>query len=248
MRFASTLVLIICLSGAASAVADEPITLAYYNRPPLKMTMPDGSVGGTTATAAAAAFTKAGVAFFWREMPAARLLAEIEQNSSRICGVGYHRTPERDRSMLITKSVDRETPTIAVAMATSEVQDGVSLDQLLGDPANLIEMKLSKSYGAVLDARLKRAKARVELTTRNYDAIMAMIGAGRPIITFMTEGELDYYVKQAVISRDAVRILHFPELAMGEEAHIICSKSVGHDVIERLDRAIDSDKRGAGEG
>lgn len=245
MRFAWVFVLVAGIICAASARADEPIRLVYNDRPPFKMTLPDGTAGGTSAETAGSVFTQAGIPFIWQEIPAARQVAEIEKNLERICAVGFHETPDRERFALFTQAIDREMPLVAVGGPGAGISDGISLDRLLGDPNVLIELKLSRSYGNVLNTRLKAAKARIEPTSLNLEAIVEMIRAGRPIVTFMSQREIDYYLSDGTIAADAVRIAHFPELAPGETLHIMCSKNVGRDVIDRLDRVIGRERPGS---
>ena len=78
----------------AAAQILAPITLAYNDRPPYILSLPDGSAAGLTATPAAQAFKAAGIPVIWKKSPTNRQLAELKENTDRQCAVGWFKNPE----------------------------------------------------------------------------------------------------------------------------------------------------------
>lgn len=147
------------LAAAGAAHAQGTIDLHFYARPPYMVLGADGNATGLTADPAKAAFDKAGVPFRWQHTPAKRQLVLIESGNGLDCGVGWYKTPEREKFGKFTAPLYRDKPTVAIVRKQFQPQP-TTLAGVVADQALRVVMKVGLTYGQdVVDtiARLNMA-------------------------------------------------------------------------------------------
>lgn len=226
------------LSFSSSTWAAGEITLHYNERPPYLVSEASGGAGGLTATPAAEAFKKAGIAFKWAKTPSTRQLAILEQNADKDCAVGWFKTPTREAFALFTKPIYRDKPWTALTNVNFKVAAGEKLADLLADKKTRLLVKDSYSYGGFIDDLLKKLKPTQTVVTLESPQMIQMIKAGHADLTFVSPEEADYFISQAGLSSNDVKKQNFPDVPQGEYRYIMCSKQVGTEVIEKLNKAI----------
>ena len=87
----------ILFSWMVSAIADSDITIYSASLPPYQVDNGDGTFSGLIDTPVAAALTAAGIHFIWRRSTFNRELEAVEKNESKVCAVGFFKSPDRDR-------------------------------------------------------------------------------------------------------------------------------------------------------
>ncbi len=225
------------LFGATLAAAQTPIVLQHDERPPFLKTEADGSVSGVVATPVVQAFQKAGIPYVWKYESATRQVAQI-QRGARVCSVGWYKTPEREQYAKFSKPISQDTPTIALANSSFQVQGKADLEQILSEPEVTVLIKTSIVYGPYLDTRFARMKAKRIATYEEFGAMIRLIKLGRAQITFIPIEEAEYYIDKMGYSRNDFNIIHFADMPPGQKRYIMCSKSIENEVMERLDAAI----------
>src|SRR5262249_18054259 len=118
MRVGIVLALLLATSGVARA--DDALILYYHERPPYSAKQPDGSVHGITADVAATALQAAGVTFRWADLPPARQLEVIRRGETRVCGLGWFKSPEREGFAKFTGPIYHDRPALVVARADDQ--------------------------------------------------------------------------------------------------------------------------------
>jgi len=223
--------------GATLAAAQTPIVLQHDKRPPFLKTEADGSVSGTVATPVAQAFQKAGIPYVWKYESAARQVAQM-QSGARVCSVGWYKTPERERYAKFSKPISQDTPMIALANSSFQVQGKADLEQILSNPKVTVLIKTLVVYGPYLETRFARMKAKRIATYEEFGAMIRLIKLGRAQITFIPIEEAEYYIDKMGYARNDFNIIRFADMPPGEKRYIMCSKSIENEVMERLDAAI----------
>ena len=236
MRSLGLLALLMVASPAVRA--EDPITLYFNDRPPFKMRLPDGSVGGITAGPAAAAFAAAHIPVVWADVPASRQIDAVKNATTRTCAVGFYKTAQREAFAKFTDAVSTDGALTIFARKGFTVADHTTLEDLLAHKDYRIVIKQSNSYGDVIDRAISQAAVSIERIASNYDTIVKMIINGRSDFTFISPEEITYYEKALNFDASAYRILDVAGLPPGERRHLMCSKGVEDGVIARFNAAL----------
>lgn len=228
----------LALAGlAAGAQAQESVTLHYYERPPYAMPGLEGDVGGLIADRVTQAMTRTTVPFSWRQTPAKRLLALIESNRGRDCGVGWYKTPERELIAQFSKPVYIDHPAVAIVRPSFGLAPGTTLRQVFDDPRLRLLMKDGLTYGAYMRGLMASYRAQVQVVTVEQVQMVRMIAAGRADMMFGPQEEARYLVSHVDPS---LRILNFPDAPAGEARYLMCSKRVDPLTLALINAALDA--------
>ena len=145
----------LALSWSAITWADD-LTLYYHSRPPYAAVQPNGEVAGITADIAANALAMAGISYHWEEMPSARQLVVLKENTSAACGLGWFKRPEREAFANFSAALYKYHPTVAVSRADdARFPETPSIAQLFADKRLVLLLKNGYSYGPQIDGWIK---------------------------------------------------------------------------------------------
>jgi polar amino acid transport system substrate-binding protein len=230
-----------CALVPAFAVAEDAIMLAYNDRPPYIVALPDGSAAGLTATPAATAFKVAGVPVVWKKVPTNRQLAELREGAGKSCAIGWFKNPEREQFFKFTKPIYRDRPTVLIANSHFPVQPGDTLQGILSRRDVHVLVKDKFSYGGYIDGLLAAQKPQTVVTTNENLQMLEMIRLRRADFMFAAEEEARYLIEQSGFNTRDFRVLRLPDVPPGEKRYIICSKLVDDETIARLNAAIDAE-------
>jgi polar amino acid transport system substrate-binding protein len=230
-----------CALAPALVMAEDAIMLAYNDRPPYIVALPDGSAAGLTATPAAAAFKLAGIPVAWKKVPTNRQLAELREGSSKSCAIGWFKNPEREQYFKFTKAIYRDRPTVLIANGQFPVQPGETLQGMLARKDARVLVKDKFSYGAYIDGLLATEKPQTVVTTNENIQMLEMIRLRRADFMFAAEEEARYLIEQSGFNTRDFRVIRLPDVPPGEKRYIICSKLVDDETIARLNAAIDAE-------
>ncbi|HJV68982.1 transporter substrate-binding domain-containing protein [Ideonella sp.] len=226
------------LCAGALVQAGEVIELYYFERPPYVMRRPGSEdVVGLTATPAAQAFKGAGIAFRWVQLPTVRQLVTLKDSPTPACAVGWFRNAERDQQFKFTKPIYRDRPTVALARADF-TPPAATLAETLRHPGLAVLVKDGFSYGPLIDGMLAQIRPARVVTSAETQAMARMVAAQRAHLMFAAEEEATYLAEQTDGPAAGLKVVHFTDLPPGERRHILCSKAVPDEVIERLNKAI----------
>jgi len=233
----------VALAAAAAAQAppatagSDTIDLYYFERPPYVMKAPaSGEVIGLTAAPAAQAFKAAGIGFRWVQLPTVRQLVTLKDSAVPACAVGWFRNAERERQFKFSRAIYRDRPT--VALARTDFSASASLAETLRQPGVAVLVKDGFSYGPLIDGLIAQSPAQRVVTSAESLAMARMVGAHRAHFMLAAEEEAAYLTEPSAGAGAGLKLIRFADLPPGERRHILCSKAVPDEVIERLDKAI----------
>jgi len=234
-RFTLAAVLLAC-NGTASA-QPAPMTVYFNERPPYAVSAGE-QVQGLTATPAAHAFAAAGVPFRWVKLPSNRQILSIRDNRAPECALGWFRNPEREQFARFSKPLYQDRPTVALSHQGLSPA-GRRLADVLSQPGITVLVKERFSYGAYVDGLLAQLRPTVTATTVENAQMVQMVARRRADLMFAAEEEASVLIEQAG-PEDArqLKVLHFTDLPEGEKRHLMCSRAVPEEVMQRLNAAI----------
>ena len=231
----SALCMIFAAAGAVHA--EDTIDLHFYVRPPYMVKVGEDQASGLTVDPARAAFEKAGVRFRWQQTPAKRQLVVIERGSGLDCGVGWYKTPEREKFGKFTAPVYRDKPTVAIARAKFQPRDK-ALAAVVADPATRVVMKAGLTYGQDIVAIMAKAKAQVQTVATEQTNLARIVASGRVDFMFSPQEEAELLVADVEREGEELKVLMFSDVREGATRHILCSPRVSDEVIAKLNAAL----------
>lgn len=228
-----------CGPAGATSATTEPVNLYFFERPPYVVQHAGSDeVTGLTASPAAQAFKAAGIAYRWVMMPTVRQLVTLKDDNTRpACAVGWFKNPEREQHFKFTKPIYRDHPTVGLAASDFPFYRPTLADTLR-QPGLQVLVKDGFSYGPVIDGLLAQTKVDRVVTSAESIPMIYMVSAHRAHFMFAAEEEAAFLVEQSGVPPQQLRVLHFVDLPPGERRHILCSKAVPDETIERLNKAI----------
>ena len=225
---------------SAPVVAEpQPVTLHYIQRPPYMMGSPDGLVG-LTGSPSYLAFKNAHVPVVLEETPFARQLLMLEANSGQDCMIGMFKTPERAVFAKYSKPVYQDRPQILLTTSANapNVSRFESLSDLFGDKSLVMLVKLGYSYSGSLDALIERYQPkRIKTADENLLMIKA-IKMHMADYMFMAPEEAAAAIGAAGFDPADFKQVKLKSMPDGDYRHIMCSKKVPDEVINKLNAAI----------
>ncbi len=233
----SVLLLGLALGGAAAA-QPAALTVYYNERPPYAVSGAGDQVEGLTATPAARALAAAGVPFRWVKLPSNRQILSIKDNRAPECALGWFRNPEREQFARFSKPLYQDRPTVALSHQGLE-PPGRRLAELLSQPGVTVLVKERFSYGPYVDGLLAQLRPTVTATTVENAQMVQMVARRRADLMFAAEEEASVLIEQAG-PEDArqLKVLHFADMPEGEKRHLMCSRAVPEELMQRLNAAI----------
>ena len=103
------------LCASSLAFGEEPLLALYNERPPYLVPGADGNVTGLTANPAAYALRKAKIPFKWVDMPSARQMLMLQENSSKVVAVGWFKNPEREKFTKFSNPIYQDKQIVVLA-------------------------------------------------------------------------------------------------------------------------------------
>ncbi|MEN9868743.1 MAG: hypothetical protein RL748_4333 [Pseudomonadota bacterium] len=237
----ATLPLLLLLwSSVPAALAQEPITLYYHNRPPYLVADASGTVSGLSATPAERAFKQAKIPFVWASAPTNRQLFTIKQNKTLACSAGWFKTPERETFAKYTKPIYRDLPAVLIANPAFQLATKATLAQVLTSKGTRVLHKENFSYGPVVDDLLKQGQVQLVQTTDENAAMLKMVRMNMADFMFAAKEEAQYLMEEQGGDSKQFKLIHLPDMPPGEYRYIMCSKLVPDEVIAKLNAKLNA--------
>ncbi|MFD2449391.1 substrate-binding periplasmic protein [Vogesella fluminis] len=224
-------------------MAQQPVALHYYERPPFMVRQGDGSAVGLTADRARHAMVRAGIPFRWVLTPAKRQLGLLRANRGHDCAVGWFRTPQRQAYALYSRAIYQDRGVVLIARSQFRLPAGSTLEQVLADERLHLLYKDGLTYGSYVQSKLRMARADINYTAMEQPQLLRMVAAGRADAMFATREEAEMLLTSGETGHGALRLLAFPDVGAGDTRHILCSRRVGDALMQRLDAAIATEIR-----
>jgi polar amino acid transport system substrate-binding protein len=230
--------IMVLLLMPAFATAASPLKLQIVKRAPYLMIAPNGDVSGISVAPTIAAFKKAGIPITWEEVPALRQLQRLQNNSERVCSVGWYKTEERAQFAKFSKAVSQDAPWAAFANVKFNPPRNVTVNAILADSKITVLLKNGYVYGDYLDKQFAAMKAQREETSGDMPQLFKMSAVGRAQIAFAPLDEIQYYLSTKWVNASDLNIITFNEMPEGYKRYLMCSKQVEDNVIARFNEAL----------
>ncbi len=227
------------LGAAAQTPPEQPVTLHYVVRPPYMMVQGD-AVLGLTGGPSFQAFKLAQVPVRIQETPFARQLRTLKENTGQDCMIGMFWKAEREAFGRYSKSVYQDQPQLVLAAADhrQRFKAHAAIEDLFGDRSLRLLVKLGYSYGAPLDALIERLQPNRRTTPDENLQMIRQIKLGMADYMLIAPEEAAVAIEAAGFKPADFLQLRYANMPPGEQRHLLCSKRVPVETMQRLDAAI----------
>lgn len=230
-------------AGGFSAVArgtDEPVTVVFRNKPPYSY-VENGVQKGFLLERARQLFAAAGLRATFDEMPPARMWAELRANTLPFCSFGWYRLPEREVFARFSLPIHTDRPQVVLTRAemVPRLRRYASFSALLQSGDQRFGVVDAVSYGPELDRLIAGARVPVSRVLDAPVRAIWMLAAGRFDFMIVDQDDLDFYLANTpdLKNQKLVRV-DYPDMPPGMTRHILCSRQVPEQWMQRLDDAI----------
>jgi hypothetical protein len=235
----STALLLLSLASLP-AFADAQLRMLYRDKPPYSY-LENGETRGFLFERTRKILDLAGVRASYEMVPPKRLFAEIEANLGPVCSFGWYRIPSREAFAKFTRPIHQDRPHLVLARraVAERLRGSGTLEMVFRDKGLAIAAADGVSYGPELDALIGRFAGRVERMLTAPLQVAQNVAAGRADFMFIDQDDFDYLrANEAEFPRLALQALSFPDMPAGLRRHILCSRKVSDELMERMDAAI----------
>ncbi len=230
---------VIAAGSTASALAQAPLTVAWREKPPYYYLDENKVAKGFMLDRARQVFAAAGVPAVFVNEPQKRIWANFSHGTPNYCSISWYRLPEREAVAQFSVPLHADLPhaVLAVPAVAARVRSHPDLKALLSDKSLTLGVIDGVSYGPELDARIAASKNRIMRRTVETAAMFRMVAFGRADYLFVDREDWNY-LRLKFPELQALELIDFADMPPGLKRHIVCSRDVPAETMERLNRAI----------
>ncbi|SFF77876.1 conserved hypothetical protein [Duganella sp. CF458] len=230
---------VIAAGSTASALAQAPLTVAWREKPPYYYFDENKVAKGFMLDRARQVFAAAGVPAVFVNEPQKRIWANFSHGTPNYCSISWYRLPERESVAQYSVPVHADLPhaVLAVPAVAARIRSHQNLKSLLADKSLTLGVIDGVSYGPELDALIAASTNRVMRRTVETAAMFRMVAVGRADYLFVDREDWNY-LRLKFPELQSLVLIDFADMPPGLKRHIVCSRDVSAETMERLNRAI----------
>jgi polar amino acid transport system substrate-binding protein len=219
--------------------ADTNIAVQYRDKPPYSYTK-DDKPAGFLMERTVEIFKRANLGASYEEAPVKRITQNIQKNGAPLCSPGWYKLSEREVFALFSLPIHEDKPHLVLvgSHALERARTARTLKELFANP----ELKLGEvsgaSYGAELDNMIGTTAQTAMDSTVTPLGMAKMIKFKRADYMLIDEEDYSFLNQRGEVDAADVKPLRYVDMPPGLKRYIMCSKSVGADVMERINTAI----------
>lgn len=236
---ASAVLLVLALFKSP-AIGETQLRMLFRDKPPYSY-QEKGEPKGFLFERTKMILDLAGVRASYEMLPPKRLFAEIEANLGPVCSFGWYRIPSREAFAKFTRPIHHDRPHLVLARraVADRMRLSGSLAAVAADKTLAVAAADGVSYGPELDALIARFAGRVERMLTSPLQVAQNIAAGRADFMFIDQDDYDHLrANEAEFPKLALQAMSFPDMPAGLRRHILCSRQVSDELMERMNAAI----------
>lgn len=237
---AGSLVLLLAVPSLPTSGAEVQLRMLFRDKPPYSH-IENGEPKGFLFERTRKILDLAGVRASYEMLPPKRLFAEIEANLGPVCSFGWYRLPVREAFAKFTRPIHQDRPHLVLArrQVVERLRAAGSLAAIAGDRKLSLAAADGVSYGPELDALINSFAGRVERMLTAPLQVAQNVATGRADLMFIDQDDYDYLrASTRDFPNEALQALSFPDMPPGLRRHILCSRQVSDELMERMDAAI----------
>ncbi len=240
-RFAAIALLLVAALGA-SARAQAPRELHYFDIPPMMYTDAQGRPAGSLLDQLRRVWPAEMPMPPLHPAPLKRSLQDVLQGGEPICLVGVFKTPEREAVAWFSGPIFRESPSVFLATraAAARMRKYPSAQALVEDPVLRLLLTDGASYGPQLDAWLRQRGAAMLRVSAPPARQVRMLLRGHADFMFTDLDEAAVLLKELGSSARALEVVVLPGMVESPTRHLMCQRDLDRQWLNALDERLRS--------
>ncbi|KFZ38764.1 hypothetical protein HR45_04940 [Shewanella mangrovi] len=228
------------VSSSSVAVTADDVILYFTGRPPFIWKDEQGQMHGISYEIGERVFRLAHIPYHWQQAPSARVQHYFSTDKHPLCLVNWIYTDERQQLGRISLPTYVEQDYLAVMPNDSaERFYHRDVDQILQDKTVAVLIKAGYAYSTVLEHKFAQMQAQKIDLRADQQRNFQLLAENRADIGFFEQQELEGFVQRFPELADKVTIIRYPSInAKPTTRHVICSKSVSEQRMQRINDAI----------
>ena len=251
--YINTIILFLSCFQNIYSVESEKIILHYIERPPYFI-LEEGTNklnDGIIYNLAVKILTTAKIQYEFNNVPFIRSIIEIKENKIKICSPSALKNKEREEFAYFSKPIFQDKKTVIIIRKNDDRFKKYSItDEILKDSNFIILLRIGFSYGVYLDNKVLKYKNIVlsELhpnkqkgtlfSSENNNSMLNDILEKKADYMFMGRNEAEYLIGKKSEFKKLLTIKQLRDQPEGEKRYFMCSKSVGIDKMNKINKAI----------
>ncbi|GFM36487.1 substrate-binding periplasmic protein [Desulfovibrio psychrotolerans] len=233
------LALLLLLPAASRA---EQLTVGYIEYPPYYFTHGNGTPGGLLMDITTQILDDSGVSYTYKPLPSKRILSYLEDGRQDFASTGWFKTLQRESFAIFSLPIYRNKPVGLVSLrekAHHFARYG-TLREIMESGLFTAGLLCGHSEGEYIDGIMTRHENRVMQITGEQAVLMRMLAAGRFDFVLLPPEEVPGLALAAGETPEAFTLTELPDIPAGNTRHIMFSRAVSPDMVERINNAIRS--------
>ncbi|GGY16475.1 substrate-binding periplasmic protein [Paludibacterium paludis] len=228
----------ICLAHACFA-EEVVISIQYRDKPPYSYSK-EGRPAGFLLERTVEILRRAAVPAKYEQIPVKRIVQDIKDNKKTVCSPGWYKIPDREVFAQFTLAIHQDKPQIVLAnvQVAKQIQSMSTFKSLLNNKDYRLGIVSGVSYGPDLDGMINNATTTAMDSNVTPDGLARMIAMHRADYMIIDVEDYNFLLQKKEIDTDRLVVLKFKDIPEGLRRYIMCSKNVSADIMQRINRSI----------
>lgn len=216
-----------------------PLKVYYLEFPPYYYTNSDFKPDGFLLKQADTIFRQAGIEPEYESLPAKRILQEMRTLRSA-ASIGWFKTPQRERFASFSIGLYQNKPLQVMFLKANELlfHNKETLAELLKDDSLTLGLVEGYSYGHEVDGLIEKEAPQTQLVVGGYPQLVRLLAAGQFTYIVVAPEEVDMLIGKNRLAPELLECKKLKDMPAGNVRHLIFSKGVPDDIVNRVNRAV----------
>ncbi|WGL59481.1 transporter substrate-binding domain-containing protein [Pigmentibacter sp. JX0631] len=196
-------------------------------------------------------FQDLNIEYKFSNVPVIRTMQMIKENKVKVCYPLGLRNNEREKIAIISKPIYKDKNMIVLYNSDNEkIKNYSNFVEMLKDKNISLLVKIGYSYGKLVDDKLyeyfhykasdnnKNIEKNIHKTSDDNIGMLNQILNKKSDYMLIAKNEIENLIEQNPVYKKYIRIFEFKDLPDGEYRHLICSKKVGEETMEKINLKI----------
>ncbi|NDV23742.1 ABC transporter substrate-binding protein [Desulfovibrio sp. JC022] len=233
----SVLSILLLLHGISYA---DPLTIGYIELPPYYFTNAQHQPDGFLLHLTKKIMNKAGCECTYKSMPSKRILHTIRKGGS-FASIGWFKTQDREEYAKFSQPIYKNKP-IGIFLRKKDYKKfsrHKTLKELLEQNKFKTGYIAGHSMGKYIDTLLDKHSHSVHALSGTTQQLVRMLHDGSIDFCLLAPIETSKIIQQSSYREDEFYFMSMADITKGNTRHLIFSRNVSDETIEKINTAID---------
>ncbi len=227
------MLILIFLVLSSNVLMAEEITVYYYERPPFYYTNESGEPTGILVEKIKK-LKNSKFTIILKVHPPKRQLIDISAEKSNVCGLGWFKTAEREKTGIFSSLIFTEDPLGLLINKDFGKRQNISIKDIFKNKNFEFLKKNSFNYGDKIELLENEIKPVTYIVSSSVSTILQMIGVRQKYYTFIERIEAEYIFATKPLLKESMLFIPTVEITQKNSRYLYCSKNIPQDFIKLI--------------